>query len=258
MGRRIASIAGGVGSLFAIAGASCTASYDSFLSGSATTSSTTSATGGDGATGGATGAGGPGAGGEATGGDASGGAVNVGGSGGAPDDPLAAVAALAGLRLELPCKSEYSQNVCWADDTSKQVHVGGKPGTTYSVTLRVRGVVEHKAYQGGTPDGDFQIGGNPDGSAWTEYRLDVSAPAQTYYLNNGQSSQYWCWAEDYQRTIEIAADADVTLVGVGVDGKQVKNQDSNDDPIVIPDIPPAPSPFDGQFVQIDVMAAAAL
>ena len=82
----------------------------------------------------------------------------------APGNSAAPAASLAGLRLEVPCANpKFTQDTeCHWDPKLLQTAdpqwklkreivrtFGGKPGTTYQVTLHVRGVVEPKNFTGG-------------------------------------------------------------------------------------------------------------
>ena len=42
-----------------------------------------------------------------------------------------------------------------------------------------------------------------------------------------------------------------------IDGHEIENGDASNNPIVVPSIAPAPSPYDGQFIQMDVDAVTA-
>lgn len=220
--------------------------------GGQSTTSTSTGSGGEAASG-AGGDGGTNAGGAA---GAAGG--TGGGTGGSGGDPLAEVAAaLDGKRLELPCTGPGPvPEGCAAGSTTTQKTVGGVAGVTYLVTVRVRGVVEQNSYLGGTADGYFYVGGAEDNPGWNVYRLDVSAPAQHYFFNAGSSGILHCFAVDYQRVISIEGGADLTLLADAMDGVQVRNIDSGGTPIVVPNIPPDPQPFDGQFLQFDVVHVA--
>jgi hypothetical protein len=46
--------------------------------------------------------------------------------------------------------------------------------------------------------------------------------------------------------------ASVTLAADTVNGSEITNRDANGNPIVVPEIPPAPTAYDGQFIQMDV------
>ncbi len=173
------------------------------------------------------------------------------------EDVDASVAAsLDGLRWELPCtKSVADPTVCETLGTvSTSATMGGVPGTTYTVALRFRGVVEITLYEGGFANGYWQVGGVPiAGSTINVYALVVSAPAQTYYVNQGISNRV-AVGIDYTETIPIEAGATVTLLADSRDAFQLRNLDATSQPIVIPGVPPAPKPFDGQFVQMDVVS----
>ena len=61
---------------------------------------------------------------------------------------------------------------------------------------------------------------------------------------------------DYQKRVQIAAGSTITLTATSQEGLQVKNIDPKGQPIVITGLPPAPDPFDGQWIQIDVVDIA--
>lgn len=164
---------------------------------------------------------------------------------------------LNGLRWELPCASEANEGNCNVIDPDPVVAtLGGSAATTYQVTLRFRGVVETKTYDGGTTTGYFNEGGAGAGDGFNVYALTVSAPAQSYYLNAGASGVGHSFGIDYTATLAITAGATVTLTASAIDGVQHKNLDENRAPIVVPDVPPAPSAYDGQFVQMDVISVS--
>lgn len=162
---------------------------------------------------------------------------------------------LNGLRWQIPAVSSASGNTDnVVDPPVVTATMGGTMGMNYSVTLRFRGVVEQKTYEGGTTTGYWNVGGTPDGGAFNIYELSISDPQETYYLNAGTSNIYNCYAIDYQETIIINGGATVSLIAQTVDGHQIKNIDPNGTPIVVPGIPPAPAAYDGQFIQMDVVS----
>ncbi len=176
--------------------------------------------------------------------------------GGAADADVAAT--LDGLRWELPCtKDTGDPTVCQTlPSVSVSATMGGAPGTYYDVTLRFRGVVEISRYDGGSASGYWQIGGSPpDGSNINVYGLLVSTPAQTYFVNQGISMRVVV-PIDYTETVPIEAGATVTLQADSRDAFQLRNVDASGNPIVVPGVRPAPMPFDGQFVQMDVVSVA--
>jgi hypothetical protein len=184
------------------------------------------------------------------------GALDAADAGATDAGALDAAASLDGLRWELPCtKAVADPTVCETlPSVSTSATMGGVPGTTYEVSLRFRGVVEISLYDGGAADGYWQIGGAPPaGSTINVYALVVSSPPATYYVNQGVSHRLTVGI-DYTETIAITAGATVTLLADSRDAFELRNLDSSGNPIVVPDIPPAPDAFDGQFVQMDVVS----
>lgn len=164
-------------------------------------------------------------------------------------------ASLSALRWEIPSISPNTVDVDDAVDPSVITTImGGTAGTSYAVTLRFRGVVETKAYTGGITNGFWNAGGTPDISGFNVYELTVSDPPGIYYLNAGSSDIYHCFAIDYEQTIPINAGATVQLKSETRDNRIVRNKDQFGNPIVINDIPPSPAAFNGQFIQMDVVA----
>lgn len=162
-------------------------------------------------------------------------------------------AALNGLRWEIPCGEHNTGTGCIAAAPAPQTAMlAGSAGTTYHVQLRFRGVTELKTYTDGVTDGYFNTGGTVNTDGYNVYKLEVSSPAQSYYLNAGTEDQR-AVALDYQQTISIAGGATVTLTADPQDGAEVQNLDADGTPIVIPGIAPAPAAFDGQFIQMDVV-----
>jgi len=163
------------------------------------------------------------------------------------------------LRYEVPCGGNgpgcFDEDFCVTpnvvtDDATLQ----GTAGMTYELTLRIRGVVSEKAYTGGTAEGSWYIGGLPALSTYSYAELTISEPPQVYYLNNGTAVDQ-CVGLDYLRTVLATTAAVFTITHGDSNACSAINQDGDGDPIVIPDIPPAPEAFDGQFVQIDLVSA---
>ena len=165
---------------------------------------------------------------------------------------------LQGLRIEMPCKpAGKTADTCVAAvaKPSKAVQIGGKAGQAYDITVRIRGVVELMSYAGGQTADFWNAGGKPSDKKADVWELQVSAPSMTYFLNAGNVGKR-TWAMDYTRTIRVDSGATITLAGDSQDSKMVPNRDLKNNPQVVPDVPPAPAPFDGQFVQIDVVSVA--
>ena len=123
-------------------------------------------------------------------------------------------------------------------------------GKRYKVTLRFRGVVEPMMYKNGKKDGDyFYIGGEPNNATYNIYKITISSPASHYFLNRQDKVGHRIFTIDYTKTIEIDGGATVTFFGDGQNGRLI----SNFAKLVVPDVPPAPKPFNGQFVQVNVV-----
>lgn len=161
---------------------------------------------------------------------------------------------LESLRVELPCRGAHTGDSCRASRATSSRTLDGDVGTTFDVTLRVRGVAEPVIFTGGMSDGPFYANGTPQPEGYGTFVLTVSEPAASYALNAGVSGPRYCFALDYERTIRVAGGATLTLTGDARDGAEIINRDASSRPIVIDAVPPAPTAFDGQFVQVDVLA----
>jgi len=165
-------------------------------------------------------------------------------------------ASLDKMRWELPCAPGASGAVCRSTVVrpTRSLKVGGTPDASYDIVLRFRGVVEQNSYAGGVADGYWYTGGRADDGHYNIYQMTVSAPAQVFFLNAGRANIMRSWAIDYQRTVRLAGGADITLTADDQDRELIVNRDDRDQRIVIPDVPPAPAAFDGQFIQMDVLS----
>lgn len=215
--------------------------------------------------------------GEATGAGGGGGASTPGGSGGAGggDATLAVAQALDGLRVDDPCAGTpdtSSGAVCnhvvltnGGFKSAKNVTIAGATGTTYDVTLRIRGIVEPTQIDGGTrPDTStfkyqnmtwrkvpFTIGGTVSHADYSQWRISVENPKQEYYLNDYQTVGHYIFALDYQVTIQIAANSKVTLDGTDSNEREIVNYEK----YTIDGIPGSMN-F-GQFIQCNLVAVKA-
>ena len=194
------------------------------------------------------------------------------GTGGQPDDLLGAAAGLHGFRWEIACGAavgdwscvDLSAGVqsCPAAGTQfadKTVTIGGPPGQLLTVELQFRGIMEPNVYSGGTSDGDgFYVGGGGGGHRDIA-AIHVSAPEQVYYLNSVPSTEgpHYALEIDYVKKIEVSAGATIHLTGGDLDCITDKNCKQGADPcepIVVPEVPPYPASFDGNFIQMDVLS----
>lgn len=179
-------------------------------------------------------------------------------------------AALHGYRFEFPCTGTMPENPKKGADCASALvkgdpkttdnfeatrEFGGEPGKRYQVTLRFRGVVEPMMYKGGEMDGDyFYRGGEPNNATYNIYKIAISSPESHYFLNRQDKVGHRIFTIDYMKTIEIDGGATITLRGDGQNGKLI----SNFEKLVVPEIAPAPAPYHGQFIQIDVVDVVAV
>jgi len=181
------------------------------------------------------------------------------------EDAKQFAAALNGYRFEFPCKEPMPENPkpgmdCASglvtgdpkktDNFTAEKKFGGVKGKRYKVTLRFRGVVEPMMYKNGKMDGDyFYVGGEPNNGTYNIYKITVSSPPAHYFLNRQDKVGHRIFKIDYTKTIEIDGEATVTFFGDGQNGRLI----SNFEKLVVPEIAPAPKPFNGQFVQVNVV-----
>jgi len=136
------------------------------------------------------------------------------------------------------------------DNFTVQKVFGGTKGKRYQVTLRFRGVVEPMMYKDGKQVGEyFYIGGEKNNATYNIYQISVSSPESHYFLNRQDKVGHQIFAIDYTQTIEIDGGATVTFHGDGQNGQMIANFKK----LVVPDLAPAPKPFNGQFIQVDVV-----
>ena len=196
-----------------------------------------------------------------TGGLPNGGGGNAGsaGSGGALASPAASIDK---FRFECPCKAGApiaDGNCDVTPEVDRQTIVktmGGDATKIYNVTLRVRGLTEPNTYRNGMLQGErFYIGGTTNSPGYTSYMMTVADPAQHYFFNYSATTGHTHFKLDYQVTVKIRGGSRVTFDvdgdGSVPDGHQVANFDE----MVVPDVPPAPAWYSGQFVQLDVISA---
>ncbi|KYF60814.1 hypothetical protein BE11_05705, partial [Sorangium cellulosum] len=162
-------------------------------------------------------------------------------------------ASIDGFRWEIPCDEDPGNRDECA--TSKRVDekrtFGGSPDTIYQVTVRLRGVVEPETYKGGTPDGmHFRVGGSPDNATYNVYSFSVSDPPEVYYLNDSPTVGHDVFIIDHTKTIPVRGGATVSFLGDDPNRVMIANFKH----LVVDGVPPAPEPFVGQFIQLDVQS----
>jgi hypothetical protein len=177
-----------------------------------------------------------------------------------PDGAAATGGTAAGqfLLASLPCASAAGPSTCTVtQNQSATLTVDGPKGAVYDLALHVRGVVETKAYPGGcqlgprtSPPDPWVAGGLPGSDTRNMFRLSISSPAQTYYLN-GPSKTAGTIQIDLQRTVHADAGATVTLDAISVKGTELANMGAGGQPVVVTGTT-VPQPYNGQFVQVDI------
>lgn len=184
-----------------------------------------------------------------------------------PEGGLAA--SLAGLRVEVPCADKFNdatechwdrsllqkEDPAWKLKREVERKFSGQPGVVYEVTVHVRGVVEPKNFTGGHVQFEhFQSGGDPVNNDYNSYRIVVSDPAATYTVNrNAEKVGHYTFPIDYRIVIPIRGGAHVKLGAYDSNDVAIANHQG----LVIEGVAPAPRPFDGQFVQLDIESVRA-
>jgi hypothetical protein len=214
---------------------------------------------------------------------------------------------LSGLVWTMPCiltnapclpsglpGGDYNDHCTCCDPTDQKVTLQGSPGTTYQVTLKIRGCVELRDYQDavGNPNlipntnkycvanignAQYPYPGQQHPTA-NVYTLEISDPPAVYYLNNLDTRvQDFIYRMDkdgtsgngYQITVPIKAGADVYLKARSIENMEYRANwlawqavVPNDDPAHL--LNPAidqhttatPHGYHGQWLQMDVMTVA--
>ena len=176
------------------------------------------------------------------------------------DADASAPGVLAGQRWLLPCTSGNlgNHNCSCAAPQTQMVTVPGDGSQHYTVTIRIRGAMEQITYANGNGGAGWYVGGSTSDTGDNIYSMHVSSPAQTYYLNNGTPGCTCSTRYDYMATFPLDGGATVTVLATGQDTLQWGNYDSTFTPITFAGVTTTPSPYDGQFAQLDVVAVERL
>lgn len=180
-------------------------------------------------------------------------------------DSKSPAASIDGFRFEFPCKDPMPENPkegadgasglvtgdpATTDNFTVKKKFGGEPGKRYKVTLRFRGVVEPMMYKDGEQVGEyFYIGGTKNNATYNIYQISVSSPKSHYFLNRQDSVGHRIFTIDYTQTIEIDGGAEIVFFGDGQNGRMITNYKK----LVVPEVAPAPAPYNGQFIQVNVL-----
>jgi hypothetical protein len=137
---------------------------------------------------------------------------------------------------------------------------GGDPSVTYAVTLRVRGIWEPTTIDGGdAPDAElpFKVGGSVAGGSaidYQQYSIVVSAPAQTYWLNDHQYLAHDIHKLDYEATLRVTGGATVTVTVNDGNERQIANWTED---FFAGLAPYDAAPSTGQSLHLDVLSVSA-
>jgi hypothetical protein len=172
------------------------------------------------------------------------------------------------LRVDIPCLGPggaqgYPWNCpCASAAQASTVAVTGHPGTRFEITIRVRGISEMRGYSGGAPALDaagnyigWYSGGSFIDNGWNVWQL-AGMNGSTYAFLNATPDSITGHTVmlDYEQVIVVTGGDMLTLSGTSYDDVEVMNWSQTGQPMVVPDVPPAPAAFDGQFIQIDFVS----
>jgi len=175
------------------------------------------------------------------------------------DEALKAVARFDKFFLHDECTAQYppQPDTCLHDRSHDQSFtIGGKAGTVYDVTLRIRGIFEPTTITGGdTPDTEhpyFKVGGTVSTPDWSQWRIEVSEPKQAYWLNHYPSVGHKIYKEDFEATIAVAAGSTVVIRVTDGNDRQIDNgKIAPDRRQIIADV--VDNPLPGQMLRLDIV-----
>jgi hypothetical protein len=143
----------------------------------------------------------------------------------------------------------------------KSFTFGGKPGTVYDLTMRVRGIFEPTTIEGGeTPYPNhpyFKVGGKVTTLDWSYWHIDVAEPKQRYWLNHYPSVAHIIYKEDFQATIPVAGGTTVVVRVIDGNDRQIDNGEMgpSDRQQIIEGV--VDKPLAGQMLRLDVIGVKA-
>lgn len=179
-----------------------------------------------------------------------------------PAGPITAL--LNGLLWLMPCPP----NGHCTDPADQVETVTGTAGTTWNITVRIRGLVELKPYLApgvvvdGTGGRCILNGFYGPGDLRNTYSLRISDPPAVYQLNRHNPPSpptpeegFQATVVDYQFTFQVKVGATVTLRAESIDGLEFPNSGNLRVPLLTTDPPIlVTQPFPGQFLQMSVVS----
>jgi hypothetical protein len=179
-------------------------------------------------------------------------------------DLRSAAAGFHELLLHDPCTGEYppQPDTCLHKQmVEKAFTFGGRPGVVHEVRVRVRGLFEPTIIEGGeTPDPAhpwYRVGGAVSAREWSAWRIEVTNPRQTYWLNHYPKVSHTIYAEDFEATIPVAGGSPVVVRVVDGNDRQMDNSKPGlpDRRQIIKGV--TETPLDGQLLRLDVLDVTA-
>jgi hypothetical protein len=141
----------------------------------------------------------------------------------------------------------------------------GDATRSYDVSFHVRGLVEPRIYEGGTPDATnpwLLVGGMPSdvnrehGRQYGVFKIEVSEPRQVYFLNRDQRlKNHELYKLDYKVVVRARGGATVSMVFAD---RASSGAIANHRSVVVDDVPAevVAQPFKDQFMWIEVDSVA--
>lgn len=167
-------------------------------------------------------------------------------------DPKTFAASLDNFRWQFQCDRDVGgdQECDSPDLTDSTKTFGGESSKSYTVELRFRGVVEPMMYKDGKLEGErFYTGGTTNNGTYNIYSIEVSDPKEVYFLNYNDSVGHDVFIVDYTAKIKIKGGAKVRLYGNGQNLRMIANYKK----LVVPELDQDGKPFNGQYIQMNVV-----
>lgn len=189
-------------------------------------------------------------------------------------DALAFAKDLSELFMDVPCtmdtptplaRGATCEHPPMTQHIEKPATFGGMAGKMYTLTLRIRGIWEPTFITGGEhpkKEQPFTIGGKVMGGSgsssdainYQQYSIEVSAPKQTYWLNDYQYVAHDIHKEDYQVSIQVAGGASLKVIMNDGNDHEIANWTKD----LFAEVPPHDkTPSLGQSVRLDVVSVVA-
>jgi hypothetical protein len=171
-----------------------------------------------------------------------------------------AIVGLDKFLLHDECTGEYPQqpDTCLHERRhERSFQLRGKAGTVYDITLRIRGIFEPTTILGGdTPDPThpyFKAGGAVSTPDWSQWKIEVSEPKQTYWLNHYPSVGHKIYKEEFEATIAAATGATILIQVTDGNDREIDNGKKGPDRQQMFE-GVTDRPLSGQMLRLDVVS----